>query len=287
MIQKEDNYPYLKPPEGFICEKSDVPGPFVTRAIFKDAEGNPIKWNCRYYRKHQSRPDKRTGSTWWAPRALGWWISIFFIFGSTFFALGALPPYRSLVGDYYNGLTFFIGSLFFTSAAFLQYLETINTPSNLISSVHQKLKIFSWEPKRIDWWATLVQLIGTLFFNLSTWGALIHFHFIRTLDKLVWGPDAFGSICFIIASLLAWMEVNHSIWSFKPHKISWRIAAYNLIGSTAFIIAAAASYVSPNSGHFYSLVITNLGTFIGGIFFLIGAVLLFYERTMVESDDHL
>ncbi len=28
------------------------------------------------------------------------------------------------------------------------------------------------EPGRIDWWATLVQLVGTVFFNLSTWDAM-------------------------------------------------------------------------------------------------------------------
>ncbi len=129
----------------------------------------------------------------------------------------------------------------------------------------------------------MVQLIGTIFFNLSTWGALIHFHFIRTLDQLVWGPDAFGSICFMIASILAWFNLNHSLWSFKPHSIPWRIAVYNIIGSLSFLIAAAASYISPSSGHPYSLLITNLGTFIGGIFFLIGGILLLSEKTIDMS----
>src|SRR5689334_23477226 len=66
------------------------------------------------------------GSTWWAPRARGWWIGVLFAIGSTLFALGALPPYADAVGIHWDTATFFVGSLFFTTAAFLTYREAVD-----------------------------------------------------------------------------------------------------------------------------------------------------------------
>ena len=40
-----------------------------------------------------------TGSTWWAPRALAWWIGVLFAVGSICFALGSFPPYATGGGD--------------------------------------------------------------------------------------------------------------------------------------------------------------------------------------------
>jgi hypothetical protein len=74
--------------------------------------------------------------------------------------------------------------------------------------------------------------------------------------------------------------VGNGFWSLKPSNISWRIAALNLIGSTAFGISAIASYVSPSTGLPISLTLTSLGTFTGAICFFLGAVFLLPERMM-------
>ena len=50
------------------------------------------------------------------------------------------------------------------------------------------------------------------------------------------------------------------------------------MGSIAFGVSAVASYVEPN-GQLLSLALTNLGTFVGALCFLAGAVLLLPERT--------
>ena len=274
--------PYVKPPEGWSCKKSEGLGPFVTSATFKSPEGHLLKWSSRHHRKHHFKLDISYGSTWWAPGAVGWWIGILFAIGSICFALGAFPPYTSMVGGEKAGVTFFVGSLFFTTAAFLQYVETTNTPMSLDFDVQERLRIFTWEPKRIDWWATLVQFGGTLFFNVSTLAALQSYFLISQMDRMIWSPDVYGSICFLIASFLVWSEVNHSLWSRKPHNIPWSIAAFNLMGAVAFGVSAAASYISP-TGHQESLLLTNLGTFVGGICFLIAALLLLPERTRLNS----
>ena len=43
-----------------------------------------------------------------------------FIIGSALFILGAVPGFLDAVGPVVDNLTFFIGSLFFTLAAFIQ-----------------------------------------------------------------------------------------------------------------------------------------------------------------------
>jgi hypothetical protein len=53
----------------------------------------------------------------------------------------------------------------------------------------------------------------------------------------------------------------------------------NLVGSVAFGTSAIASYVTP-SGQLVSLALTNLGTFVGALCLLAGAILLLPERTM-------
>jgi hypothetical protein len=51
------------------------------------------------------------------------------------------------------------------------------------------------------------------------------------------------------------------------------------VGSVAFGVSAIASYVTA-SGQLLSVALTNLGTFVGAVCFLVGAVLLLPERTM-------
>jgi hypothetical protein len=142
--------------------------------------------------------------------------------------------------------------------------------------IREPVHIFSWEPSRIDWWSTLIQLVGTLFFNFSTFASI---GIIFLFNKMVWTPDLFGSVCFLIASFLAWSEANHSLWSWNIKSLSWWISLFNLLGSVAFGISAIGAYISPTTNLTLDPFIMNLGTFIGAICFFIGALLLLPERT--------
>ena len=61
--------------------------------------------------------------------------------------------------------------------------------------------MLTWEPWRIDWWATAVQFVGTLFFNISTFAAVRGSTMsIAHQNHRIWMPDVLGSICFLVAS---------------------------------------------------------------------------------------
>jgi hypothetical protein len=272
----------LRLPDDWTVVNSGGPGPFITSATLRGPVGPEHLWRSRDHRKHEQALDTRRGSTWWAPSAIGWWIGVLFAVGSALFAVGALPGFSSTVGLTADGVTFFVGSLFFTSAGWLQYLEVANTRPVLPGTrVSQRWRLATWEPHRIDWWATSVQLAGTLFFNVSTFAAL-HASTVHQVNRRVWTPDVFGSACFLIASWLAWCEVSNGRWSWPPRGCGWWIAGVNLAGSVAFGISAVASHVVPATQQVRNEALMNLGTFIGAIFFLIGAVLLLPERSHAD-----
>ena len=263
-------------------------GPFVTFVEHRRPDGLVARWDSRRYRKHLEA-DSTAGSTWWAPGARGWWIAILFAVGSLLFALGAVPGYAAAVGTRWDAATFFIGSLFFTAAGYLTYREAVDAAAGApgagqVPSAAQvpsatPARFFVFQPGRIDWWATAVQLAGTLFFNLSCGNALRVNLTAEAASQHVWRPDALGSICFLVASALAWFEVCHGWVALRPRMWSWWITLLNLTGSVAFGVSAVAGYVNPTTGQLNNADRSNLGTFVGAVCFLIGALLLLPERT--------
>ena len=237
-------------------------------------DGVIVRWESRRHRKHLKEP---AGSTWWAPRARGWWIAVLFAVVSLLFALGAIPGYASAVGAEWDNVTFFIGSLFFTSAAFLTYREAVDAAPAAVNPGHRRF--FVYQPKRIDWWATGIQFAGTLFFNVSTGTATGANLSAQTAHQHVWRPDAIGSICFLVASCLAWYEVCHGWAAWRPKEWSWWITLVNLAGSVAFGVSAIAAYVNPDTGQVHNAARASTQTLIGAVCFLAGAVLLLPERT--------
>jgi hypothetical protein len=83
----------------------------------------------------------------------------------------------------------------------------------------------------------------------------------------------------LVASGLVWVEVGHSLFSWRTGNLSWQIALLNLLGSIAFGVSAIDAFIIPLTGQPINLTLVNWGTFTGGICFLIGAILLLPERT--------
>ena len=237
-------------------------------------DGVVVRWESRHHRKHQ-RP--AAGSTWWAPQARGWWIAILFAVGSLLFALGAVPGYGSAAGALWDAVTYFVGSLFFTAASFLSYREAVDAAPGALNPTHRRFLVY--QPRRIDWWATSVQLAGTLYFNVSTGVATVTDLSAEAAHRHMWRPDAVGSVCFLVSSALAWYEVCHGWVAWRPRAWSWWITLTNLIGSIAFGISAVAGYVNPVTGQVHNAARADNQTLIGAVCFFIAAVLLLPERT--------
>ena len=103
--------------------------------------------------------------------------------------------------------------------------------------------------------------------------------------RLIWAPDVVGSICFLVASWLAYSEVNRGVVPRSDGSIGWRITALNMAGSVAFGVAAVASRYVRSDGQIANVPLVNAGTFVGACCFLIGAVLLPVESARESGPD--
>jgi hypothetical protein len=101
----------------------------------------------------------------------------------------------------------------------------------------------------------------------------------------VWRPDAIGSVCFLVASGLAWFDVCHGWLAWRARSWGWWISLANLVGSIAFGISAVAGYINPETGQLHNAERANLGTLVGAVCFLIGALLLLPARTEAASGE--
>src|SRR5215831_19326587 len=194
--------------------------------------------------------------------------SIGFAIGSVCFAVGALPGYLDLVGALADNVTFFIGSLFFTTAAFIQLRLSGRWQPGAWKSREQ------WD----DWWGAAVQFVGTLFFNVSTGTALFGNLSAEQAKHHVWRPDVLGSICFLVASALGVAATTHRERLWDPEARTWWNSWLNMLGSVAFGVSAYAAKVVDASGDVRNVQAVNAGTFIGALCFLVAALLVLPPR---------
>jgi hypothetical protein len=242
--------------------RTSGPWPFVTQVSYDLPDGGHHLWGARAERRAATVGERR---------GLTWWIGALFVVGSTCFVLGPLPAYSTAVGAQATAATFFVGSLFFTVASYLALLQVIRQGGH---------RWFAWEPDEIGYWASLIQLVGTVYFNVTTFAALLDVP-PDMVDRVIWRPDAIGSACFLVASALAFAEAGHRWWSWRPGERDWHITALNLWGSVFFGLSAVGAYVQP-SGDLTNAEWSNGGTFVGAVFFLIASVLTMGEGRRVR-----
>ena len=276
-------YP-LTPPGWRVSARRKV-GPFATHVTWERPDGGEVSWSSRIHRKHASRLSRGgRGGIWWAPRRASWWIGVLFAVGATCFMVGPLPGFAELVGSAADAAVFFVGSIFFTTAAGLQCLETFNADRGPDGHRREPFRVVAFEPHRIDWWSSVVQFAGTLAFNVTTFRAMQTALDDPSYDRLVWAPDAVGSVCFLVSGYLAYVEVcGGYLWTARRRSLEWRIAAVNLLGCIAFGISAVAAFVVPSTGNEVDLAAANGFTALGGLCFLIGAVLLLPESAASQE----
>jgi YrhK-like protein len=175
-------------------------------------------------------------------------IGALFMIGSALFAVASLPG-ASELSDRAVGVTYFAGSIFFTTAAFEQ-LRCARGEGNAVA-------------------AAAIQFAGTLFFNVTTFtGMSDRLSGGDHADLLVWSPDAVGSVCFLVASVLA--EI--AVWG--PLAPARRSASLNLLGSVFFGISAVAAYVVPDTNELLNASLATSMTLAGALCFFWAARVL-------------
>jgi hypothetical protein len=210
------------------------------------------------------------------PAGLNAAIALLFVAGSACFAVGSFPGYLDAVGGTADGITFFVGSLLFTSASGAQLLQA-QTPALSTATADTEHRPArpqwrAWLPHDRGWLAAATQFPGTLFFNISTGAALVHNATAEFEDQHVWRPDIFGSTLFLVSSWYGVLAVSDLARAGNrlPAGIAWT----NMLGSVLFMASALGAYVLP-SGDDVDSGLAVAGTLLGAVCFLVGAALMF------------
>jgi hypothetical protein len=179
-------------------------------------------------------------------------MALCFALGSLCFLVGPFPGYAELAGAKGDAITFFAGSLLFTWGGLLQV--RLSRPG---------------AERR----AALVQSAGTLFFNVTTYQALHTSLSNPAYDRLVWRPDAFGSICFLVSGAIAYRaSARRGLLPVRSGP-GWWEPGVNLLGCVLFGVAAVAGYLVPATGSILHLAAANWSTGLGAACFEACAVM--------------
>ena len=212
------------------------------------------------------------------PARLNAAIAWLFMVGSACFVIGSVPAYLDAVGGWFDGITYFVGSIFFTSASYCQLVQAQSPATTGVDEVAQHVpapvRLRGWLPADRNWLAAASQFPGTLFFNISTLAALTHNATAAEADRYVWRPDLFGSVLFLVASTYAVLAVSRRFLSVDTASLPWWIAWVNMLGSVLFMASALASYVLPSTDSVVNTRVSVAGTLLGAVCFFIGAALM-------------
>lgn len=287
----------------FELIESVGPGPFITRRTYRHPDGSHLVWHSRAHRKRlpiagQRRPMAevdRLLRCLWMPRQLNWWIAVVFAAGSSLFILGSvlsLAPALARAWGFDATATnavYFAGSIPFTTAAYLQLYQTANagefSPHGLPQTRHTAL--FGWRPHDIGWLSCALQFPGTILFNFNTFDAMLPALDWLQQDLVVWVPDVVGSILFLASGYLAFIEICHAYFAWRPGSISWWVTFSNLLGCVAFMISAVFAFVPRHSPSFDAIELAIAFTLTGGVGFLAGSLLMLPETASSEEERPL
>lgn len=189
-----------------------------------------------------------------------------FMIGSTLFAVGAAVAIWDLGSSNLTNMLCFIGAWFFTAAGLMQ---TILSGAATTEVDYGRGRMF-----RAVWLAAAIQSVGTILFNVST-SAALSAQTVQADERLVWNPDAGGSVAFLISAAfvyVAYYRERSTLW--EPGQSGWWSAHINMVGCIAFGVSAVGAFVLSN-GSLENATVANWGTFIGAIcFFSASAIAL-------------
>ena len=285
---------HLEFPDTWTYVGSSGIGPFVTRIEHQVEDGSTVIWSSRRHRKGfgpeivtaagQPVAKGRPSLFIWAPDQLNWWIALLFMIGASGFILGSLLFLGGYDNTFVNSAVFFVGSLFFTSAGYSQYYQSINADTVVGRGPQAHVrKWLAWQPRRIDFWVTFSQFLGTIMFNFNTFDAFLNLGWLGQ-DLAIWVPDVVGSILFQISGTLAVVELCHRWWCRRSRSLPWWSTMINFVGCVAFSISALMSFVRPDPLYDNLAVYATIFILIGAVCFFVGAYLMWPEMS-IESKE--
>jgi hypothetical protein len=274
------------------------PWPFVTHRVFRVDDIGQL-WSSRHHRKGllgraAAERERIAAMLWrclWMPQRLNWWIGTIFALGSLLFAVASvlsLAPAQaqawSLDATQVNAI-FFMGSIPFTIAAYLQLFQAANAgefwPGGTPSP--SRFTLFGWRPHDIGWLSCALQFIGTILFNFNTFDAMLPSLNWFQQDVLIWAPNMIGSILFLSSGYLAFIETCHAYWAWKPASISWWVVFINLLGCVGFMNSALLAIVLPGTPNVEVVHLSIFFTLLGAICFFVGSLLMLPEMVFSEE----
>ncbi|MCB0949246.1 MAG: hypothetical protein KDB44_08210 [Mycobacterium sp.] len=187
-----------------------------------------------------------------------------FAIGSTCFAIATAPGVAERAGPTTANVLCFVGSWFFTSAAWIQLVRSRPEGS-------------------AEWFAAATQFPGTVLFNVST-GAAVWAHRVVAERGLVWTPDAAGSVAFLVSGAIAVLALDADVGLWAPKSRDWQATWINMVGCIAFGVSALGAFVF-KTGAMADPSLANAGTFIGALCFLVAALMVLPRNSIGGSTN--
>ncbi|MCG8532295.1 MAG: hypothetical protein MI749_16760 [Desulfovibrionales bacterium] len=257
-------------------------GPFVVHVWLKKKHmpweryaARPVRKGVHWI-KPMELPEREHTQFVACTRKINYWVAVCFMIGASLFSVPGFLPER--LSSIYN-VVYFCGSIFFTTAAYLQLIESINkdiTNPDLFQTQYCHWIRAAWRPRSLGYCSSLVQFSGTVCFNVNCFDALVLSEPLA-MDIGIWTPGMAGSVCFLVSCLFAWMEIARDAAIIRFKSVAWWIVWVNIAGSVAFQISSAVAFYRVATGEQVAPVLAMVTLTFGGVCFFIGAFLLRVE----------
>ena len=190
--------------------------------------------------------------------------SLGFAIGSLCFALGALPGYLALVGEQADNVTYVVGAVFFTAAAFIQL------------RLSGRWRRGAWRSRADwdDWWSAAVQFLGTLCFNVTTIAALATHPTVAQANRSVWRRTRSARPASSSPARSRSSRPPTARGSGTPRRATGGAPGSTWPARSRSPPRRSHPTSCPTSGELLDAELVNSGTFVGAICFLIAALLV-------------
>jgi hypothetical protein len=277
--EKLASYTFPDHPESWERRGLRGIGRFVTELELIDETGQHILWNARRHRKGLGPLTNATpAQTESLTQHLNRPIAYRFILGASLFFVAAMLSLLNIGSAFTQNTIYFVGSIFFTLAGYLQYLQSINNSEDIhLRNPSDTWRWWAWQPTRIDFWVVFSQLLGTISFNFNTFDAFLS-HTLESDLITIGMPDLVGSILFLTSGTLGIIEFNHRMILWPKRSLQSSITMINFWGCVLFMGSAILTpvvFLLPENWLNLSSVSMIAG---GALAFLISSTMMLFEK---------